>query len=450
VDAVWTGGDVVSPEAVRRVREVPADGFGNGTARRRRRRSRPRIRYRRGADPGHGADRAAAGQHEGLRTGTSGQVVPAGVAGELYVAGGGLRGGYWGGAALTADGSWPTPSVARRADVPDGTGAVRTDGQVEFVGRADDQVKLRGFRIELGEIEGCGAAAGGGPGGRTVREAARGTSAGGVCGAASGAEVDAAGLRAPWGAALPQYMVPFRGRRSRHLPGRSTARWTGRPSGPVIAPVTGWRPRARAACASGSCAAVRRGARGRTGRRRRQLLTSAATPCCMRWIGQVRSAAGLRLDLVAVRSPSGRGCGPLGEPAGPVRRCGGERPRWPAVFGSSVVVPGPVAGPGATFQRPVGCGWPGVGLRRAGDGFRGCRGEHEALRTVFAERTASRGQVVLDAVRPVVTESVVGDLDAALAAAVGHCFDLAVELPLRAGCSGRARPRLLSGAPHRR
>jgi amino acid adenylation domain-containing protein/FkbM family methyltransferase len=87
--------------------------------------------------------------------------LPAGAPGELYIGGGGLARGYHRQAAATAERFVPAPpGLAGRTQQP-GERLYRTGdlarflaaGEVEFLGRADRQVKVRGFRIEPGEIE---------------------------------------------------------------------------------------------------------------------------------------------------------------------------------------------------------------------------------------------------------------------------------------------------------
>jgi acyl-CoA synthetase (AMP-forming)/AMP-acid ligase II/acyl carrier protein len=84
------------------------------------------------------------------------QVVPVGISGEIYIGGEGLARGYLNRPDLTADHFIPHPfseepgaRLYRTGDI----GRYLNDGEIEYLGRADQQVKVRGYRIELGEVE---------------------------------------------------------------------------------------------------------------------------------------------------------------------------------------------------------------------------------------------------------------------------------------------------------
>ncbi|WP_438016720.1 amino acid adenylation domain-containing protein [Sorangium sp. So ce315] len=141
----------------------------------------------------------------------AGHPVPAGVVGELYLGGQGLARGYWARPDLTAERFVPDPFADRPGERLYRTGdraRWRADGQLEFAGRVDHQVKLRGFRIEPGEIE---ARLGEQPG---VREAVvvvrqdRPEERRLVAYVAAGADVSPEELRRALKEQVPDYMVP--------------------------------------------------------------------------------------------------------------------------------------------------------------------------------------------------------------------------------------------------
>ncbi len=158
----------------------------------------------------------------------SGQPVPIGVPGEIHLGGEGLARCYLGRPELTAERFVPDPfrrdgeRLYRTGDL----GRARPDGQVEVLGRIDQQIKLRGFRIELGEIEQALAAC---PGVRAAAVALADAASAArarlvayvVAAAPPGAGApdapdapvtpdtpDAAALREHLRASLPEYMVP--------------------------------------------------------------------------------------------------------------------------------------------------------------------------------------------------------------------------------------------------
>ncbi|MFE2035091.1 amino acid adenylation domain-containing protein [Streptomyces scopuliridis] len=221
LDAVWTGGDVVAPRAVSAVRRhCPStrvvNGYGPAEA------TTFATRH-----PLTGPVPADAGDHA-LRSGVpigrpldgvrvyvlDGflQPVPAGVTGELYVAGAGVVRGYLNRPGLTAERFVADPFG------PPGARMYRTGdlarwlpgGVLAFVGRVDGQVKLRGFRIETDEVAAVLAGCGGvGQAVVVVREDRPGERRlVAYVVPEEGRRVDEAVVREYAAGVLPEYMVP--------------------------------------------------------------------------------------------------------------------------------------------------------------------------------------------------------------------------------------------------
>ncbi|MEU7765385.1 amino acid adenylation domain-containing protein [Nocardia sp. NPDC049190] len=139
------------------------------------------------------------------------QLVPSGVVGEIYLGGRQLARGYLNRPGLTAERFVADPFRAGGRLYRTGDLARRDDeGDIEFIGRADEQVKVRGHRIELGEVEATvtdhAAAA------HCVVIVAEHEMLGPVLAAyvvpAPGVDIDLDEIRAHVAATLPEYMVP--------------------------------------------------------------------------------------------------------------------------------------------------------------------------------------------------------------------------------------------------
>ncbi len=113
------------------------------------------ARVERGGEGAPGIGRAVGGTRAYVLDGEM-EAVPVGVAGELHLGGSGLARGYLGGADRTGERFVPDPHSGEAGARMYRTGdrvRWRGEGELEYLGRVDHQVKVRGFRVEPGEVE---------------------------------------------------------------------------------------------------------------------------------------------------------------------------------------------------------------------------------------------------------------------------------------------------------
>ncbi|MFE9425690.1 non-ribosomal peptide synthase/polyketide synthase [Kitasatospora sp. NPDC006697] len=202
---VWTGGDTVAPVLVARVREAcpdtvvvnvygPTETTTFATA--------APVAHTESALP-------IGGPLDNMRAyvlDSALRPVPVGVTGELYLAGAGVARGYFQRPGQTAERFLADPFGGGRMYRTGDLVRWNRTGQLDYVGRADQQVKLRGFRIELGEVEAALLAQSGVTQAvAMVREDAPGVKR---LVAYLVGDADPQDVRAQLAATLPEYLVP--------------------------------------------------------------------------------------------------------------------------------------------------------------------------------------------------------------------------------------------------
>ena len=382
--------------------------------------------------------------------------VPAGVAGDLYIAGAGLARGYLGRAALTAERFTACPfgglgeRMYRTGDLAKWT----PGGELIFAGRADDQVKVRGFRIEPGEVEAVLAACPGvGQAAVTVREDTPGdrrltaylTPAAGDGqdhGQDLGALAEAAREHAA--ARLPEYMVPTAIVVLRELPLTPNGKLDRKALPAPGRAAVGGQVREPATVAEELLCGIFADLLGleRVGPEDDFFALGGHSLLAVRLVSRVRAVLGAELAVRVLfeASTPARLAVRLGQ-AGPARAplTARERPpRVPLSFAQQRLwFIAQLEGPSALYNNAV-------ALRLAGELDAGAlaaaladvAARHEVLRTVFPADGGEPCQQILDPAEPdcqLPMIPVTGqDLAGVMAGICGEPFDLAVQVPLRA------------------
>src|SRR5579872_5942966 len=376
------------------------------------------------------------------------RLVPPGVAGELYLAGAGLARGYLGRPGLTGERFVACPLG------PPGTRMYRTGdlarwtagGQLEFLGRADDQVKVRGFRIELGEVEAVLAAQPGvGQAAVIVREDQPGDRRlTGYVVPVPGAVLDPAGLRAAAARVLPGYMVPAAIMVLDALPLNANGKLDRRAlPAPEYAAAGGGR--APATARERALYAVFAEVLGldQVGAEDSFFDLGGHSLLATRLVSRIRAVLGAELPVRAVfehPTPAALAQALDGAAAArpPLTRAVPRPQRVPLSFAQQRLwFLEQFHGPGTAYNLPF--AWRLTGDLDAGAlvaAVDDVAARHESLRTVFGVDDGEPYQHVIPAgqarVPVTVTATTAGELPGLVAAAARREFDLAAELPVRA------------------
>ncbi|MFJ4971756.1 amino acid adenylation domain-containing protein [Streptomyces sp. NPDC088755] len=374
--------------------------------------------------------------------------VPPGVVGELYLAGRGVARGYTGLPGLTA-----THFVADPFD-PAGGRMYRTgdlvrwtrEGHIAYVTRADGQVKLRGYRIELGEIEGVLALCEGvADSFAVVREDIAGDRRlVAYVVPAAGARPEPGDLARAVGRSLPAYMVPSAFVLLDALPLTLNGKVDHRalPAPDQHAPVRGRTARtAREEILCGLFADVL--GLDEAGVDDDFFTLGGHSLLATRLAARIRTALGVEIQVKALfEHPTPAALAAVLDGAeqarNPLERVGDRPDPLPLSFAQQRLwFLNRLEGPSATYNVPLVLRLDGpLDAEALESALTDVVRRHESLRTVFPETDGVARQLVLDAdgadldLTPLDTDP--ARLDALLTTEVGHAFDVAAEIPVRA------------------